>query len=182
MLRLGILLSCLIIYGLLPTAGSAKSLHSLKNGINRIDLNADARKDIIVRAKRENYNAHSYHILTFYSRNGDDRLTVIPVEKPDDSDDGYIDMLTTHHGADCTIRDFALINGDFEGAPRLIRAERPLDNGYAAKAQVRFTIYALVRNKQNVAGTPDRYFAVKSQEKTDKHYCDVGKALGDYVE
>lgn len=179
MLRLSVLLSCFFVFALSPSAGNAKSLKAFQNGISHIDLDADEHREIIVKADRENNNAHSYHVLSFYKKTAAERLAVIPVEKPDDS--GYTDMLSTQQGADCTIRDYALIKGNGNSAPRLIRARRSLDEGYAAQARVTFTIYTLGKNKKEIAGMPNHYFAVKARKKSKQRYCDVGSALEDYV-
>jgi hypothetical protein len=165
-------------------ARAADALVAIPDGISRIDLDGDGGQEIIVRAWRENFNAHGFFVLSFYFEQPDQQasvgehrlpasLGVIAVERLDRQ--GFTNSVSTEQGAECTLRDFRLLQSD--GEVMLLAAERRFGSGYDDTQAVLFTVYELTRNAEGLPGLPEAYFAVVRQYETEREYCDVGDAL-----
>jgi hypothetical protein len=165
-------------------ARAADALVAIPDGISRIDFDGDGRQEIVVRAWRENFNAHGFSVLSFYFERPDRQasveerslpasLGVIAVERLDR--EGFTNSVSTEEGAECMLRDFRLLQSG--GEVMLLAAERPFGSGYDDTQAVLFTVYALTRNEEGLPGLPDAYFAVVRQYESERAYCDAGDAL-----
>jgi hypothetical protein len=97
-----------------PHGASGKiTLSAIPIGISRIDLDGDGHLEVVVRAWRENFNAHGFFVLSFYSedperqalvkgRSAPAALGVIPVERGDGT--VFATSISTDQGAECVVR------------------------------------------------------------------------------
>jgi hypothetical protein len=133
---------------------------------------------------RENFNAHSFDVVTFYLSNGapSQGLDIVGVWDKDEEE------LTEHAsgGADCLLHDFRLLGSDRGVTPMLIVADRPLLTSFTDNAPVSFKFYALKQKTDGLPGGPAYWFDLVETHTSKTEYCDVGVALsrelglGDY--
>lgn len=156
----------------------------LHRGLNNLDLGYAGRQFSVAIAHRENFNAHSFDVVTVYLRSGDPSkgLDIL----------GFWDKnheeLTLHvsGGADCLLHDFRLLRSTRGTAPMLVVADRPLLTSYADNEPVSFRFYVLKQNTAGLAGEPPYWFDLVETQTSKGAYCDVGAALsrelglGDY--
>ena len=128
-----------------------------------------------VLAHRENFNAHSFEVLTLYLKSGPAPGTwhLVPVF---DRDRERLE-LTISGGADCLLHDFRLVR-EGKGHPlRLLVADRALDASFADADAVTFTSYVLRINREETPGSPRFFFERERQFPAKARYCDVGEAF-----
>jgi hypothetical protein len=156
----------------------------LHRGLNDPDLAFAGRKFSVAVAHRENFNAHSFDVVTVYLSSGDPSggLDIL----------GFWDKnheeltLTVSGGADCLLHDFRLLKSTRGAAPMLVVADRPLLGTYADNEPVSFKFYVLRQNTDGLAGEPAYWFDRVETQTSKGAYCDVGAALarelglGDY--
>ena len=97
----------------------------LHNGINRLSLLAKGPAGMAMLAHRENFNAHSFDVLTLYQPaadgvDGQSRWQIVPVF---DAQGEHL-TLGVSGGADCLLMDFRLLHLAAGEDARLILAER----------------------------------------------------------
>ncbi|MBN3789621.1 hypothetical protein [Burkholderia sp. Ac-20353] len=149
------------------------------NGINRLQLHGyDA---MIVRAWRENFNAHGFDVVSIFVRDGmgnrGQSWSVVPIFRPHNGDDHEELHVMAGGGADCQLHDFRLlVNANGEPA-QLILANRDAGTSYASAANVRFDYYVLAENTDGSPGHPPLYFEWKKSASARKQYCDVNRAF-----
>jgi len=166
------------------------SVVKLHGGLNNLALAFAGHRISVVIGHRENFNAHSFDVVTFYLSNGEpsEGLDIVGVW---DKDKGGIkdkEVLTEYvsGGADCLLHDFRLLTSEREGPPMLVVADRPLLTSYVDNAPVLFKFYALKRKTDGLPGGPAYWFDLVETQASRVEYCDVGVALsrelglGDY--
>jgi hypothetical protein len=182
--RLGIL-GLIVLTTASPHDVQAESaLVTIPIGISHIDLDGDGRQEMIVRAWRDNFNAHGFFISSFYSDDPDRQalvagralpaaLGVIPIERADTKE--FVASISTEQGAECLLRDFRLLRSDQRIL--LVEAQRRKGDGYDDRQSVLFTIYQIRKNEDGLPGLPDAYFSSLDQYQTERTYCDVTDAF-----
>lgn len=163
-------LACLALL-LLPAFVQAAQPLPLRNGLNRVDFTGDGKPDLVTIARRENYNAHGFDVVTFQADDG--ALLQVPLFDGDDE----IQFATIRGGADCVLHDLRLVPGGAGEPATLIRADRALGESYADAADVTFTWYALRRNADGEVGRPTWWFERVRTTNAKRPYCDVGDAF-----
>lgn len=150
----------------------------VNNGSNTLDLGSHAV--LAVRARRENYNAHGFDVVTFYfvrkGRSGDE-LNLVPIFGDWQDKDKERDAVTVGGGADCLLHDFRLIQAAGKRPARLIVAERDFGDSYVAPGTVHFTYYELAENAEETPGRPPLYFQASQRSDSRQKYCDVDEAF-----
>lgn len=159
------------------------SVVKLHPGLNNLDRAFGGHPVSVVIGHRENFNAHSFDVVTFYlwDRDAAKGLDIVGVW---DKDKEAL-SLDVSGGADCLLHDFRLLWPKKGGGPLLVVADRPLLTTYIDNAPVTFRFYTL---KQNTAGAPGPayWFDLAETQTSEAVYCDVGIALsrelglGDY--
>lgn len=159
------------------------SVVKLHPGLNNLDRAFGGHPISVVIAHRENFNAHSFDVVTFYlwDRDAAKGLDIVGLW---DKDNEAL-SLDISGGADCLLHDFRLLWPKKGNTPLLVVAERPLLTTYVDNAPVTFRFYTL---KQNTAGDlgPAYWFDLTETQTSKPAYCDVGVALarewglGDY--
>lgn len=162
-------------------------LVALKNGLNTVDVNSDGRPDMIVVARRENYNAHGFDMTTIYIwgpdsavREKGDVLQIVPVDPQENKKRTAGEsplFLTTSGGADGLLHDFRLLIDAEKHAAVLVTATRQFGGSFADSRPVTFEFFALTHNAEGVVGWPTFYFKSYKKEKSKKAYQDVGEAF-----
>jgi len=148
----------------------------LTNGPNSVDLDGDGRADLVVRAWVENYNAHSYEILTFYiqkPRATETPLNLVPFA---DSSANRREVFRTDRGADCTLADLRLLKPR-AGPAVVVIGRRDLGASYADSLPVSFTVYRLHVHHEGEPGSPPYLFVAERSFQGPKKYCDVNDAF-----
>ncbi len=162
----------------------AYAVVKLHRGLNNLDLGFAERKFSVAIAHRENFNAHSFEVVTVYLRSGDASrgLDILGFW-----DKNHEDLtLTVSGGADCLLHDFRLLESVRGAAPMLVVADRRLLTSYANNEPVSFRFYVLKQNTDGLAGEPAYWFDLVETQTSKAAYCDVGAALsrelglGDY--
>ena len=145
---------------------------ALRVGPNDVDLDGDGTADVVVKARWENGNSHSFWNYVFYRRGTEEGWDVVPV----DFEDKKLPRigLNSHEGADCAVSDVRLVRtGD--QAVELVVAERDMGSSYADKRSVTFTWFGLRR--ADVPGEVRLRFAKLRERASKTTYCDVGEAF-----
>jgi len=156
-----------------PAAKISRSPVLIRNGPNKIDFAGDGSHGLIVKAHRENGNAHSFEAVSFYLL-VEDSWNIVPIGWGE----GEQDMLRIAGGADCVLHDFRLLPGGKDQPATLILADREIGESFADTRDVTFTWYSLVHNlhDQDPLG-PNYYFQKSRTETSKKPYCDVEEAF-----
>jgi hypothetical protein len=147
------------------------------NGASSVDFNADGKLDLIVSAHRENFNAHSFEVVTFYIYSDDvghpGKLHIVPVARADKESQ----EIMVSGGADCVLHDFRLLAGPAPGASTLILADRDFGDTYASREKVTFTYFQLQKNAEGIPGDALYAFIEARTASSAATYCDVGEAF-----
>ena len=157
------------------------TLVELRYGTKEVDLDGDGRKDLIVRAHRANFNAHSFDTTTIYiwtaPEGSDDRakseLQIVPYQVKTDQEL----ILRTGGGADGLLEDFRLLLDATHHSAVLITAKRDFGKSFADSQPVHFQFYRLSFNPDGAPGTPAVFFKAEQQVTSRKTYVDVGEAF-----
>ena len=162
---------------------SGYSVVKLHPGLNNLDRAFGGHPLSVVIGHRENFNAHSFDVVTFYlwDRDAAKGLDIVGLW---DKDKEAL-SLDVSGGADCLLHDFRLLWPNKGRTPLLVVADRPLLTTYVDNAPVTFKFYTL---KQNTVGDlgPAYWFDLAETQTSKAAYCDVGVALsrelglGDY--
>jgi hypothetical protein len=157
-------------------AVTAKTI-PLHYGSNDVHFGNDDESGMAVLARRENFNAHGFDVLTLYLKPAKTEGYGHEWQLLSVFDGGKEALtLTASGGADCLLQDFRLVRHG-AGDVTLIVAERDLGSSYADAATVRFKFYALRRNSAGNVGYPLAYFELSNSSVAKKPYCDVGDAF-----
>jgi hypothetical protein len=162
---------------------SGYSVVKLHPGLNNLDRAFSGHPISVVIGHRENFNSHSFDVVTFYlwDRDAAKGLDIVGLW---DKDNEAL-SLQVSGGADCLLHDFRLLWPNRGRTPLLVVADHPLLTSYIENAPVTFKFYTL---KQNTAGDlgPAYWFDLAETQISKAAYCDVGVALsrelglGDY--
>ena len=171
----------LVIPGAANSAGSPLgTVKPLVYGVTQLDLTGRGLPGMAVLAKRDNFNAHGFDVLTLYVKvsleTGDPTIwRLVPVFEKDS------EQLTQHAsgGADCLLHDFRLFTAPGERVLQLVVADREMGDSYANTEGVNFKFYELKQNTEGVPGRPLYYFEFSHSLIAKQKYCDVGVALKD---
>lgn len=145
---------------------------------NSVDFTGDGVADLVMMSHRENFNAHSYEVASFYvlvdAEDGHPRQwNIVPVMAKDKE---RLEIIVSG-GADCVLHDFRLIAGFGTTPATLILADRAMGNSFADSETVTFTFFTLASNAEGMPGSPRYSFEQSRITKSQKHYCDVEKAF-----
>lgn len=154
----------------------------IRNGVNALKLRGyDA---IAVRAWRENFNAHSFDVVTFFVRDGTagraQPWSLVPVFRRSGSGGSSEQEqlhVTASGGADCLLHDFRLLLAQGGKPAVLVLANREPGASYAAEANVRFDYYVLTENTDGTPGYPKLSFRWQKSQPARAQYCDVNRAF-----
>lgn len=147
-------------------------------GINQADFNNDGVDDAIILARRENFNAHSFDVVTLYSQRTPDgatlkRWNIVTIFNKNKEQL----TLKVSGGADCILYDFRLLKPTTGVHALLILANRKLSKSYFEENAVNFDYYELRYNSKGEIGFPVAYFKYLKTVQAKKKYCDVNKAF-----
>jgi hypothetical protein len=161
-------------------------------GVTRVDFTNDGKADLVVLGHRENFNAHSFDVASFYVyvakgdiATGDadiDVWDIVPIM----GEKGEQFEVTISGGADCVLHDFRLLKGTSKDPPTLIVADRKLVDSYYESQEVTFKYYLLKHSAEGNPGEPRYSFQLAKPITAKGRFCDVGEAfrkelgLGDY--
>lgn len=160
------------------SAASGPDVVAVHNGTNQLSLGEHAV--LAVRARRENYNAHSFDVVSFYfvdKRQAGGELNLIPLFGSDQDKEKERDEITVGGGADCLLRDFRVMQAAGKRPAQLIVAERDFGSSYIARGTVHFTYYELTQNADELPGRPPLYFQAHPTVQSRQKYCDVNEAF-----
>ena len=144
------------------------------NGVTQLDLLGDGTPSMMVVGKRENFNAHSFDVVSLYVR-VDHQLAIVPFFDAGKEQD----QLTSSGGADCLLHDFRLFRRKPRAPLELVVADRDYGASFVDVRPVTFRRYALVRNVDAEPGAPTWSFQLRATRVSEKSYCDVGDAFSD---
>lgn len=189
---LGVLM---LMYAMAATASAPEAGFDLRSytviplhrGINSVNVGVDGQIATVVIGHRENFNAHSFNVVTFYlspartppgSTDPWPELNIVGLFETR-ADGGFTEsqFLTDGGGADCVVHDFRLLRSSSELPPVLVIASRPVTHSYADADPVTFSYYTLTRNIAEEPGRPEYWFKLVDSQMAAKQYCDVGDAL-----
>ncbi len=146
----------------------------LKYGFNRVDLDGDGNRDMVFIARRRNFNAHSFDIVSFYINEPGSNVTwhVAPFlrDRPEYS-------LRTSGGADCMLHDYRIYAAGKKRKKVVVLAHRDFSRSFNEMNTVRFEFYRLVKNRKGIPGEPAYYYKRFKTITAKKKYCDVNQAL-----
>lgn len=159
------------------------SVVKLHPGLNNLDRAFAGHPVSVIIGHRENYDAHSFEVVTFYlwDRDASKGLDIVGLW---DKDKEAL-SLQASGGADCLLHDFRFLWPHKGHAPLLVVATRPLLTSYVDNAPVTFKFYVLKQNTSGELG-PAFWFDLAETQTSKAAYCDVGVALsrelglGDY--
>jgi hypothetical protein len=154
----------------------ARTVH-VGNGVTRVDLLGDGTPGLIVSGHRENFNAHSFEVVSFYlqidSVTSVKEWNIVPLMEKEKERL----QLTVSGGADCLLHDFRLLTRQGKVPTTLILADRELGDSFANPAPVTFTYFLLRHDTQGMPGFPPYSFELSHASRSKAAYCDVGEAF-----
>jgi len=142
------------------------------NGITQLDLLGNGTPSMMVVGRRENFNAHSFDVVSLYVR-VDRRWEIVPFFDAGKEQD----QLTSSGGADCLLHDFRFFRRKPHAPLELVVADRDYGDSFVDVRPVTFRRYALTRNVDSTPGAPTWSFQWGSTRISVKSYCDVGEAF-----
>ncbi len=142
------------------------------NGITKLDLLGDGTPSMTVVGKRENFNAHSFDVISLYVQ-VDRRWEIVPFFDAGKEQD----QLTSSGGADCLLHDFRFLRHKPHAPLELVVADRDYGGSFVDVRPVTFRRYALIRNVDSEPGAPTWSFQLRATRVSEKSYCDVGDAF-----
>ncbi|MDR1967151.1 MAG: hypothetical protein LBQ32_00440 [Burkholderiaceae bacterium] len=148
----------------------------VENGIAHVDIVGDGTPGLIVSGHRENFNAHSFNVVSFYLQldiSGTKEWYIVPLMGNDKEEWS----VTVGGGADCLLHDFRLLAKQGKEPPTLVLADRELGKSFATPASVKFSYYRLMHHPDGMPGFPPYAFELSRVVKAKANYCDVGDAL-----
>jgi hypothetical protein len=159
----------------------------LHRGINPVNAGLDGQAAIVVIGHRENFNAHSFNVVTFYltpagpqtdSANPWPEFNIVGLfDTHPDGSRIESQFVTVGGGADCVVHDFRLLRSAVGLPPALVIASRPVLHSYADPDPVTFSVYVLMRNTTQDSGVPEYWFKLEGTRLAGKQYCDVGDSF-----
>jgi hypothetical protein len=164
----------------IASEGNGLTVIPVDNGVNTLTLLGEPA--MVVRAWRENYNAHGFDVVSFYVRDkasGEKAYwNVVPVFAQA-SRDALSERLeiTVGGGADCVLHDFRLLHSNDDKRVMLVVAQRDMGDSFADPATVHFTWYDLAKNEDEAPGEPWLSFRQTRVTQATKSYCDVEEAF-----
>lgn len=182
LIRVCFTIAALAIAGSAGSAGSTGQQQAavvpLSYGITELDLTGENLPGMAVFARRENFNAHGFDVLTLYIKtsHGDGSPPVWQLVSLFNKEKEEF-TITTRVGADCLLHDFRLVTSAQSSGYQLVVADRKLGKSYANAAPVVFSFYDLKKNDKNLPGRPLYYFELQRSQKAKHQYCDVGEAF-----
>jgi len=155
---------------------------SLNAGVNRIPhFMPDGRDAQIIRAWRENGNAHGYEVFLILAptKRGASDWNVVGFDRGKSFDDEI--TYAPHSGEDVSqaIR-FVWTSQHGKRTPLVVKAVRNIETSYADPSVTTITVYSL-RKSDGVFGTTTDYFAILKEWKAGMRYCNAELALRDEV-
>lgn len=154
------------------SAAPEKTVIKIGNGITQVDFTGDGVPDLIISGHRENYNAHSFDVVSFYVP-FENIWNIVPIFGKEKEEW----QVSIGGGADCLLQDFRLLKGGAKEPATLITADRELGESYVNPAKVTFTFYKFTRNKEAEVGEPTFSFIFSKAINSKVNYCDVGNAF-----
>jgi hypothetical protein len=148
----------------------------LHYGENRVDFNNDGVEDLIVLAKRENFNAHGFDVVSFYANESQSSKEPLGVVSIFDQNKENL-TLEVSGGADCVLHDFRLLKSKHGKGALLIVADRIMSDSYFENNSVSFKYFRLEANPEGVVGRPSLYFSLSEVRQAKLKYCDVNEAF-----
>jgi hypothetical protein len=152
---------------------------TLSEGPNNMQLKGEGPPDLVMRAWRENFNAHGFYYYTFYvqhpdSEDGRTRWELVPFVTGNEVENG----IATSQGADCVLRDLRVLRPRRAPNPAtVVIASRELKRTYADAEAVQFSVYELRMNTGGVPGEPGIAFHRVRTILAHRQYCDVAEAF-----
>src|ERR1041384_5961794 len=160
------------------TSFSSMTVIWLRNGPNKVDLNGDTKADLVVKAWRDNGNAHGFSTVTFYLSNPDTeyiKAIWLAVPFADSAGRSTSDYYRTYGGADCILSDMRLLRSreDPRAPVMLVTGDREGGQSFGDTMPVTFTVYRFVTDTEGLPGSPPYYFKAARIIHTRRRYCDV---------
>src|SRR5437762_2731192 len=158
------------------SAFSRMDVLALNEGPNNLQLKGWAPPDMVMRAWRENFNAHGFYFYTFYaqhpdSEDGRTRWELIPFMVGNHFENG----IATSQGADCVLRELRVVRPKQTPNPvTVLVADREMKGTYADTERVTFSVYELRTNTAGRPGEPGIAFYRVRTIPARRQYCDVG--------
>lgn len=150
----------------------------LSYGTNQVDFNNDGKNDLVVLARRENFNAHGFDVVSFYSEQPQDgnKAKVLGIVSIFDKSNEKL-TLNISGGADCILNDFRLLKPKIGNESLLIIANRKMSESFYEENTVTFSYYKLENNSSGEVGFPFKCFKISNVSESKAKYCDVSEAL-----
>ena len=141
------------------------------NGVTEFDLLGDGTPAMAVVGRRENFNAHSFDVISFFVR-FENRWDVVPMYE----DEKEQDSMTSSGGADCLLHDFRLVSHGQHVPLSLVVADRDYGDSFVAVMPVKFRVYELVKNVNSDMGWPTWRFQLRKTAASAHAYCELRSA------
>ena len=152
---------------------------TVREGPSNLQLKGEGPPDMVMRAWRENFNAHGFYYYTFYvqhpdSEDGRTRWELVPFVIGTHVENG----IATSQGADCVLRDLRVLRPKHPPNPAtVVIADRELKKTYADTEAVLFSVYELRKNTDGLPGEPGIAFHRVRTIPAHHKYCDVAEAF-----
>lgn len=183
---------CLLILILLLAAAPAQAqeqnrLLEVPNGITKMDLTGDGDPETIIKAERQNFNAHNYFVTLFiwHGSYGPEETTengsgydAIGIETGHDLEH----EITSNEPKECATYGYRLL---LQNKKTFLITALINSTGSSLRCETNtatFKFYNLQNNKSGVFGWTEYYFKDFKQWTTEKKYDNVTSALDDNEE
>jgi hypothetical protein len=152
----------------------------LHNGINEVNFGPKTVGAMVMLAHRENFNAHSFAMASFYLRTDAQnsqpkQWQVVPFHL-DPKSGNFEYFQKVGGGADCQTCTFRLLVDRKTDATYVVIAERQFGDSFADTRPVTFTWLKLTRGN-GLPGEPVAWFKPFEIETTKAAYCNVDQAI-----
>lgn len=132
---------------------------TLHNGLNSLDVNSDGTADMVVVARRENYNAHGFGTTTIYiwvaaSKDEDVSLQIVPLQPATSTEHDDVLNPRSAGGADALLTNFRLFLDPVHHTAVVITAKRRFGGSFADTQPVDFEFFRLTRTNKGFRASP----------------------------
>lgn len=158
-------------------AQEQERLTEIHDGLTKTDLTGDGVPEIVLKAWRENFNAHGYYVIQLLKLRGNstNSFDIIGIDYGSDVPIPFAHELQSRSTADRITQDQRFVYMGKQAF--LIEATLSQKGSCCADVPVTFRFFKMSYNREGVPGTTQYYFELTKEWTTANAYPDLNQAF-----